>query len=494
MVETSTLVAEVAKVAAITKHVTQFRPRPAPEEEKEKVRVIRPQAGPQERFLSSPADIVIFGGAAGGGKTMGLMLEPLRHIGNPGFGAVIFRKTFPQIEREGGMWDQSLEIYPHVGGRPQKSGMAWMFPSGAKVSFAHIVEQGVEDWKGAQIPLICFDQLEEHAERTFFYLMSRNRSTCGVRPYVRATVNPDPDTWVGEFIKWWIDQDTGFPIESRGGELRWFVRDGTKLVWADTAQELRTQFGIEPKSVTFIPSKLSDNPILMEKDPGYRSNLLALDYVDQQRLLHGNWKVRAEAGKVFNRAWFEIVDAVPSGGEEGTGWDLAATEQEIVGGRKNDPDYTASTTMRRINGTYYVMDAFQVRVGPARTDELMLQTARDRRNICKRDGIEYRVRWEREPGASGKRDNMRLVQMFTGFDARGMRPQGDKVVRAKPVAAQALVGNVKLLRGDWNEEFLRHLHAFPDGAHDDLTDSLSVVFNDLSMFNWGEPQKEEETQ
>lgn len=440
-----------------------------------KTREIRPQPK-QEMFLSTPADIAIFGGAAGGGKTYGLLLEPLRHISNPRFGAVIFRTTYPQIAREGGLWDESGELYPLLGALANESDMVWRFPSGAKISFSHMhYARDVEGWKGAQIPLIMFDQLEEHAERVFFYMLSRNRSTCGVRPYMRATVNPDPDSWVARFVEWWIDQDTGLPIEARAGHIRWFARNGQEWLWADTRAELLAEHPElepdQPKSVTFIPAKLEDNPILTERDPGYRANLLAQDYVDQQRLLHGNWKVRATAGKVFNRGWFEIVDAAPAGGEFSDGWDLAATEKKSAG---DDPDYTANVFSKLVHGTLYILDAQQMRVGPAEVNRVMLNTTIQHAQHAQSEAGTYRVRWEREPGASGKRDNLTLVRLMSGYDARGVRPQGDKITRLKPLAAQTLAGNVKLVAGPWNEMFLKHMHALPDGDHDDLGDAAEV--------------------
>jgi hypothetical protein len=82
---------------------------------------IRPQAGPQTTFLSTRADIAIYGGAAFGGKTWALTVEPLRHVDNPHFGAVFFRRTSPQITNEGGPWDEAEKIYPLIGASPRSA-------------------------------------------------------------------------------------------------------------------------------------------------------------------------------------------------------------------------------------------------------------------------------------------------------------------------------------------------------------------------------------
>src|SRR6266850_7935610 len=95
-------------------------------------------------------------------------------------------------------------------------------PRASKIKFSHLqLETTVHDWQGAQITLICFDELTHFTAYQFFYMVSRNRSTCGVRPYIRATCNPDADSWVAEFLAWWIDQETGLPIPERAGVLRY---------------------------------------------------------------------------------------------------------------------------------------------------------------------------------------------------------------------------------------------------------------------------------
>ena len=430
---------------------------------------IRPQPR-QEQFLSTPADIAIYGGAAGGGKTWSLLLEPLRHKENKDFGAVIFRRTIPEITNEGGLWDEAERIYPLLEAESNQNDKQYTFPAGSRVSFAHMQhEKDKLSWKSAQIPLIEFDQLETFTASQFFYMLSRNRSMCGVRPYVRASANPEPG-WLADFLSWWID-DAGWAIPERSGVIRWMVRENDVAYWADSPEELKEAHpDSTPKSVTFILSTIYDNQALLDADPGYLANLQALDNVERQRLLGdgkrgGNWLIKPAAGKVFNKAWFEIVDAVPAGGQVVRFWDLAATEKKTA-------DYTASCKGKKVNGIVYIMDATAEQIDPARTDATML-------NVAKQDGKDVSIRFEQEGGASGKRDAVHIVTGLSGFDARGIRPQGDKITRAKPLAAQAFAGNVKLLRGSWNERWLNHMHGQPDLDHDDEMDAASGMYVEM---------------
>ena len=91
-----------------------------------------------------------------------------------------------------------------------------------------------------------------------------------------------------------------------------------------------------------------------------------------------------------------------------------------------------------------------------------------------------RDRWEVEGGASGKRDSQRLAAMLAGYDAQGVRPQGDKVLRAKQFASQAKAENVELVAGRWVKNYLDELASFPYGAHDDIVDGSSGSFNYLT--------------
>lgn len=342
-------------------------------------------------------------------------------------------------------------------------------------------ERDKEKWKSSQIPLIIYDQLETFTESQFLYMLSRNRSMCGVRPYIRASANPEPG-WLANFLAWWIGED-GYAIPERSGVIRWMVRQNDKTYWGDSYEEVYNAHKIDdlptddpkqprPKSVTFILSTVYDNKALLEADPGYLANLQALNLVDRERLLGdgirgGNWKIEPSAGKIFNKSWFEIVDAVPAGGQPLRGWDLAATA-------KKSADYTASVKGKIVGGIVYILDMTNDQVEPAETDNKM-------KNLGLQDGRLCKIRWEREGGASGKRDSTYIARLLAGFDCAGVAPHTDKVARAKWLSAQALAGNVKLLRGPWNEEFLNHLHAFEPGCdHDDIADAASLMYNELA--------------
>ena len=408
---------------------------------------IRPQPGPQEAFLTFPADVVIYGGAAGGGKTYGMLLDALHYTHVRGFGAVFFRKNHNQIFSEGGLWDTSLDLYtglPNAVPAIGKSQWKFLDPRGrtlSRVSFKHIErDMDLGKWQGSQICGLYFDELTHFSEKTFFYMFSRNRSLCGVKPYTRASCNPDADSWVAKFIEWWIDPNTGYPIPERSGVIRWFIRIEEVLHWANTREELWERFNLtteterdKPKSVTFIAASVYDNKLLLEKDPGYLANLEAMALVERERLLHGNWKIKAAAGLFFKRTQLgKRLDAVPTDVVRWVRcWDLAASEKTS----KGDPAYTAGVLMgKRSNGRYIIADVINRQMAASDVRKTILMTAQMDRS---------------------------------------------KESRAEPMAAQWQAGNFDILAGEWNEPYLLQLENFPDGKFKDMVDASANAFLEI---------------
>lgn len=430
----------------------------------------RAQEGPQELFLSSPADIVVYGGAAFGGKTFGLLMEAGRYTDVPGFSCTIFRRSIPQIMNQGALWDESFEIYPYLGGTPSVGAHAWTWPSGTEVKMAHLQEEKtIYDYDGAQIPLIEFDQLEQFTERQFFYMLSRNRSGCGVTPYVRASANPPKQKghWLRALVDWWIGKD-GFPIPERCGVIRHFIRVDNQIQWVE--ESYRTPEGDPPKSFTFIAAKYTDNKVGLARDPNYVTNLNAQDRVDKQRLKDGNWNA-VDGGTMFDRDWFVIKDIheIPRGIRKMRYWDRAATLPTV---KKPDPDWTAGALCGQKDGVLYVFDMQHFQETPAGNEREMAKTAEV-------DGKAIPIYIEEEGGSAGK-DTISHYQrnVLRGYIVVGDRPTGDKTERAKPWCAMAFNGNVVLVRGDWNHNFLAEAETFPFGKRDQM-DAVSGAYKFL---------------
>jgi hypothetical protein len=255
--------------------------------------ILWPQPGGQEAFQSCPADICFYGGEAGAGKSWSLLFDHLKWIDIPGYNGVIVRKEFSQIFGTGGLWTEAMSLYLRVRGTPKKGDTPkFKFPCGAEVAFKHSQHADKVEmyWQGLSSPVISIDEITQFKKSEFLYIMSRNRSMTGINPYIRATCNPDPSSWVRDFIGWWIGPD-GYVIEERCGIIRWFLHRDDSFVWADTREELIERFGEEcnPLSFTFIRGHLSDNKKLLEIDPQYKSKLDNLPESERRALSEGNW-------------------------------------------------------------------------------------------------------------------------------------------------------------------------------------------------------------
>jgi predicted phage terminase large subunit-like protein len=389
------------------------------------------------------------------------------------------------------LWDEAGRLYPLVGARPRLGSLEWIWPKGGKIKMAHLEhEQSKLNYQGAQVALLAFDELCHFTESQFWYLASRNRSMSGVNGYIRATCNPDADSWVADFISWWIDQKTGFPIPERAGVIRWVLRNNDTLHWGDSREGLIEQWrgvipeeDLLPKSVTFIPAQLTDNLELMKADPSYRANLLAQGTVERERLLRGNWKIRPAAGLYFQRHWVSFVDEAPPDTRWFRGWDLAATPKT----ENNDPDFTESVLIGRSGDRFYVGDHTFMRGSPADVEQAILKTA----VVDRLAGRDVTILLPQDPGQSGKAQVAQFAKLLLGFQFRsstesrsvsngnGLTPvaKSAKIARFGPFSAQCEAGNVSMVKGSWNTEYCDRLEAFPEAAHDDTSDATARAFS-----------------
>jgi phage terminase large subunit-like protein len=488
----------------------------------------RPQPGPQTTFANCDADIAIFGGSAGGGKSRALLYEAgkwtqAREV--RAVRSVVFRRQNPELTGGGGLWDESQAMYSAWGGRPRASPwLDWTFESGGgrksdqhRVEFRHLqFEDTVEDHKSRQYAVICFDQLETFTRRQFFYMLSRARSTSGVKPRIRASCNPDPDSFVFGLVQWWIGED-GYAIHERSGVLRWFVALGDELEWFDSRDEARAKYPrcwvgdgseirwfdspeeariahpravihyeVDPLSLTFVLSRgIYDNPALMRKDPRYVTRLSALSRVDRARLLGdpergGNWLARESSGTVFRRNDFKLTDHAPSSIIRTVRfWDKASSEPTP---KHPDPDWTrgARVSLCR-NGELYIDDLVSVRARPVDVLRIMRDTA-------DADGKMVSIGLWQDVGGAGLVDvdttravlgdfSIEIVQSF-GADTAGKAKPASGSSRAKRQFANAWApdveaGRVYLKRALWNIAVLDEADRFPDAAHDDAIDAIS---------------------
>jgi len=176
------------------------------------------------------------------------------------------------------------------------------------------------------------------------------------------------------------------------------------------------------------------------------------------------------SGGMFQRGDFEIVDAVPAGAKRCRAWDFAASVPKAG----KQPDWTVGLRMAHVGGVFYVEDVVRDRWSPGDVE-------RNLKNTASQDGTSVRIRMPQDPGAAGKADANTKIKLLAGYAVKAIPVTGDKATRAKPASAQAEAGNVKLVRGAWNQAFLDEVCTFPHGQFDDQVDAFADALNELAL-------------
>ena len=411
---------------------------------------LRPTAR-QEAFLLLKDKEVFFGGAAGGGKSVAILMAALQYADVPGYSALVLRPSLTELQLAGGLIELAHEWLAGSKARWSGDTKTWRFPGrgrggagGSMLTFGYLADAGdVSRYAGSSYSFLGFDELtrfdETHYRRMFRVLRqptdggasaaSDGTTLASVPPRVRATSNPG-----GPGHGWVKDR---------------FINPETRL-----------------SDVVYLPSRVADNPYL--DTPTYMATLAELPTAERERLMHGDWEI-PDDGELFRRDWIQLIDAhhvPPAEMRVVRYWDLAATEPSPA---NRDPDWTVGLRLEfhRETGEHFITDIVRERRGPGAIEELVRATA-------ERDGSDVAIHIEQEPGAAGVQAADRYKrQVLAGYTVKVERVTGDKATRATPVAAAAENGLVKLVRSRHATPFLDELSAFPHGKHDDCVDALS---------------------
>lgn len=292
------------------------------------------QKGCQEIFLSTTADVTIFGGVRGASKSFSLLMEALKDVYNPHFNAVILRNERNDLLS---LTKDATLLYSQFGTYNKSLiDMTWNFFKGGSLRFEYYsgaYEDFVKRFQGKQFPYIGIDEITHMPYKKFKYLITTNRNAFGIRNRVYGTCNPDPDSWVRQFIDWWIGED-GLPIPERSGVIRYCFMDGDSpsgIYWGNTREEVYEQcheiidklwkpvyekLGYDKltmfiKSATFIKGNIEENEKLLSSDPNYVANLAQQGEEQRARDLEGNWNFKAVGDDMIKMADLEAFYAQP---------------------------------------------------------------------------------------------------------------------------------------------------------------------------------------
>lgn len=264
----------------------------APEIEKDRIVAFRANPGPQTRFLSANEREVLYGGAAGGGKSFGILADALRDLNHPEFRGLIVRKTTEELRE---LVQQSQRLYPLAipGIKWSSQKMTWTTPTGGMLWLSYLErDEDVERYQGQAFNYIGFDELTHWATPFCWnYMRSRLRTTSpDLKLYMRATCNPGGPGhhWVK---KMFVDPAPwGVAFDATD------IETGEKLIYPKTHLNREGRLEPHPKAGQclfqrrFIPAKLSDNPFLYENGD-YEAMLLSQSEVERKRLLEGDWDI-----------------------------------------------------------------------------------------------------------------------------------------------------------------------------------------------------------
>ena len=255
--------------------------------------VFKPNPGPQTQYLASSEREVLYGGAAGGGKSYATLADPLRDLGNEAFSGLLVRHTTEELRE---LIQKSQDLYPKAipGIKWSERKSQWTTPRGGRLWMSYLdKDTDVMRYQGQAFNYVAFDELTQwNTPYAWNYMRSRLRSSSKeLGLYMRATTNPGGPghSWVK---KMFID-----PAPSNQPFWATDIETGETLTYPNG----HSKAGEPLFKRRFIPASLFDNPYLAESGD-YEAMLLSLPEHQRKQLLEGNWDVNEGAAfPEFNR-------------------------------------------------------------------------------------------------------------------------------------------------------------------------------------------------
>jgi|GEM_PF-2731860 len=414
----------------------------------------------QQELLEATELDILYGGAAGGAKSVGLLMWMVKDVERPAFRGIIARKTLEALQEPGALMDVAASWWKGTAARWQQEKRQWLFPSGATIGFKFLKnKQSLESWQGTGIWKIGIDESGQIVMSLQDWVKTRLRVAPAYNfvPQMLRTANP-------------------------GG----ICHDELRLRFMGDEEN-----GIAPaKDTRFIRSTLSDNPHLDAEE--YAKQFVDLDEVTRAQLLAGDWDVIL-SGKYAKTDWFKFasVGSLPLFTQHVRFWDIAVT---------GEGDWTVGLLMAKVGSVYYVLDVIREQIDSTQAKQVILEVAASdppgtivamehqtlsiqAMNDLRATGyFEFREMDSRPEtrlwlyGAPEGRQKIRLVGVKQGTRDKLAKASGflNRLSQGEVV----LVGPNEMERAKWASSYMRELTNFENvsGQADDQVDASGGAY------------------